>query len=405
MNSPPLGIETDPLVFDKLLAPIEAALNDRDRDPLSQAAGKLGFRVFVRLLLFRLFAQIRSLRDLTTDLKSSTATRALGFPVVGLSTLHDAFARYPVTWFVTLSMALVQRAALPTIPEVAALGQLWCVDSSFWPVVRSLAWLDRQGLCGVRLHLGLSLNTYSPALFVLSYDTSPTQSERRILLEIAQAGVTYILDRGYVKLGLYLGLIERGAFFVIRQKNNLTVRTLASIEVVSHPALVAVVGLSDEVVRLAYDPRGTVFRLVSFHVGTHQFQVLTNRWDLATWQIVMLYAWRWQVELVFRAWKHTLAGLHLINLSEAGIAMQFHVLLIASILWVAFEHETSAALAASDSHAGEPTPRHKASTPTAILSKVFQVSWRLARSLLRLMHNCLSQSFSFYLGRRVEMRL
>lgn len=37
-------ITNDPLLFDKLLAPIEAALQRLDAEPLSQAAKKLGFR-------------------------------------------------------------------------------------------------------------------------------------------------------------------------------------------------------------------------------------------------------------------------------------------------------------------------------------------------------------------------
>jgi hypothetical protein len=406
MNSPPLAIESDLMLFDKLLAPIEAIVSPFDIDPHTTAASKLGFALFVRVLLFGLFAQIRSLRDLTTDLKSSPVTRTLGFPILALSTLHDAFARYPVQWFVTLSMGVVQQAILPSIPEVAALGRLWCVDSSFWPVVRSLAWLDRQGLRGVRLHLGLSLNALWPALILLTYDRAPTQSDRQALLAMAQSGLTYIVDRGYIKLGVYLGLIERGAFFVCRQKNNLQYRVLAAIDTVQHPALVAVTGLTDQVVRLACDPSGTLFRLVRFQVGTHQFQLLTNRWDLATWEIVMLYAWRWQVELIFRAWKHSLGALHLINLSESGIAIQFHILLIASVLLIAFEQEAARTAAACPSaHFTPRRARSRAWTPTAILSTVFHVSWRLARPFLRLVRNCLTQSVSFYLGRRAEMHL
>lgn len=406
MNSSPLEIESDVVVFDKLLAPLDPLLDRFDQEPISQAAKKLGFKLFVRLLVFRLLAQVRSLRDLKTDLGSCPMARALGFPILGLSTLHDAFARYPVAWLCVLSMTLCQGLSMSTIPEVEALGRLWCVDSSFWPVVRQLGWLERQGLKGVRLHLGLALNTLSPAVFLLSYDRAPTQSDRQTLLEMVERGVTYILDRGYVKLRLYLELIERGAFFVIRQKNNLSYRVVAHIDVVSHPALVAVTALSDSVIRLEHDTSGTLFRLIRFQVGAHEFRLLTNRWDLTSWQIVMLYAWRWQVELIFRAWKHSLGALHLINLSETGIAIQFHILLIASLLLIVFEQEAASAVSkAASLDAASPRARPKVSTPTAILSTVFQVPWRLARPLLRLVRNCLPQPMSFYLGRRAEMHL
>src|SRR5919109_3291866 len=125
-------------------------------------------------------------------------------------------------------------------------------------------------------------------------------------------------------------LMERRAFFVIRERNNSRFRVLSELTVETHASLQYLTALSDQIIKLARDQEGTILRLVCFTAAGHQFRLLTNRFDLVTWQIVSLYAWRWQVELIFRAWKHTLGGLHLINLSEAGIAAQFHLLLLAS---------------------------------------------------------------------------
>lgn len=35
-----------------------------------------------------------------------------------------------------------------------------------------------------------------------------------------------------------------------------------------------------------------VYRLVSFHVGQEQYLILTNRLDLTTFQVILLYAYR-----------------------------------------------------------------------------------------------------------------
>jgi hypothetical protein len=183
--SPAAEIKADPLLFDKLLLPLEPLLTELDADPRSQAAEKLRFRLFVRVLLFRLFALIKSLRDLVLDLKSKPEMETLGFPSLGLSTVHDAFARFPLAWFVQLTQHLLQTCVLQPLPELAALGQLWCVDSSWWPIVRQLGWLSAQGFTGVRLHLGLSLNTLCPAAFLLSYDQSSTSNERTSLRALA----------------------------------------------------------------------------------------------------------------------------------------------------------------------------------------------------------------------------
>lgn len=398
--NPADAIKTEPLLFDKLLEPISEPLKLLDQHPISQAAKKLMYAAFVRLLLFRVFDQIRSLRDLILDLKTKPETRLLNLPIIGLSTLHDGFARYPVGWLISLIQHLIANHPLAEVSELKALGEVWAADSSYWPIVNQLGWLARQGLQGVRLHLGLSLNTMCAAAFLLTYDAASSSSEKACLLEMAQAGLTYVMDRGYVSIAFCRELMNLGAFFVIRERNNLQFRSLCELAVETHPCLQRLSSISDQIVKLTRDKNGTVLRLVGFTVGGHRFRLLTNRFDLATHQIVLLYAWRRQVELIFRAWKHTLGGLHLINLSEAGIAAQFHILLLASILWALLQQrsESPAPTVSPASEMEQSSP--KAKTITAQVSQIFQVTWRLLRSALRLCKNCLAQSFSYYLKER-----
>ena len=286
-------IKTEPLLFDKLLEPISAPLQQLDQHPISQAAKKLTYAAFVRVLLFRIFDQIRSLRDLTLDLKTKPEARLLNLPIVGLSTLHDAFARYPVQWLISLIQHLTAHYPLAEIDELKALGEIWAADSAYWPVVNQLGWLARQGLQGVRLHLGLSLNTMCAAAFRLTYDSASSSSEKACLLALAQAGVTYVMDRGYVSIAFCRELMERRAFFVLRERNNLQFRALCELVVETHPCLQRLSSISDQIVKLTRDKDGTILRLVSFTVGGHQFRLLTNRFDLATHQIVLLAALLW----------------------------------------------------------------------------------------------------------------
>lgn len=88
----------------------------------------------------------------------------------------------------------------------------------------------------------------------------------------------------------------------------------------------------DAIIQLTSDEVQTVQRVVEFWCGTHRFLVVTNRFDFTTAQIIRWYAWRWQVALLFRAWKHTLGALHRVNLSEHGMALPFQVWLLASLL-------------------------------------------------------------------------
>jgi hypothetical protein len=119
--------------------------------------------------------------------------------------------------------------------------------------------------------------------------------------------------------------MERRCGFVIRERHKLKWRRLCALAISMHPLLVRLRQMCDQMVKLPRGPHGTLLRLVCFTCAGHQFQLITNRFDLVTRDLVQLYAWRWQVELLFRAWRHTLGGLHLLNLSAAGIANQFYV--------------------------------------------------------------------------------
>jgi Transposase DDE domain len=398
-------IKSDPLLFDKLLEPISKSLEQLNEHPISQAAKILKYAVFVRVLLFRIFAQIRSLRDLKEDLHSSETPRKFNLPVLGLSTLHDGFARYPLEWLIGLIQRLQADYPVEEIGELKALGRIWAADSSFWPIVRRLGWLQSGDWKGVRLHLGLSLNQFCTATFLLTYDISGAVTETAAILSMLEKGLTFILDRGYVNFKFYCELIDRGAFFVIRQRNNCHYVVLSEINVQIDPSLNQMMSLTDQIIKLIIrrEKQDVILRLVCFNACGHRFRLLTNRFDLTTRQIILLYAWRWQVELIFRAWKHTLNGLHLINLSEKGIAAQFYILLLASLLWAIMQQQAESMSAASSSESKLERKTRGAKTVTAQLSQVFQVPWRLLRKHLKVCANCLAQSFSFYLKERIRI--
>jgi hypothetical protein len=397
---PAKQIKSDPLVFDKLLEPISKSLGELNEHQISQAAKRLKYGVFVQLLLFRIFAQIRSLRDLTEDLQTSLTARICNLPAVALSTLHDGFVRYPVEWLIILIQRLQADYPIEEISELKALGRIWAADSSFWPIVRQLGWLRSGNLKGVRLHLGLSLNQFCTATFLLTYDVSGAVSETTAIVSMLEKGLTFILDRGYVNFKFYCELIDRGAFFVIRQRNNCHYVVLSEIDIQTESNLNQMRSITDQIIKLIIrrQKQDVILRLVCFNACGHSFRLLTNRFDLTTRQIILLYAWRWQVELIFRAWKHTLNGLHLINLSEKGIAAQFYLLLLASMLWTIMQQHAKCQ-GPADSGGIERKTR-TAKTVTAQLSEVFQIPWRLLHKHLKVCANCLAQSFSFYLKER-----
>ncbi|NOQ34282.1 MAG: transposase [Methylococcaceae bacterium] len=67
------------------------------------------------------------------------------------------------------------------------------------------------------------------------------------------------------------------------------------------------------------------------------YRIATNRLDLTTGEIIMLYAYRWQIELFFRSIKRTFHALHLWSHSERGIETQFYLYMIVYLLLLHFK--------------------------------------------------------------------
>lgn len=82
-----------------------------------------------------------------------------------------------------------------------------------------------------------------------------------------------------------------------------------------------------------------LYRIVEFTAMGESYILITNRFELSTYEIIMLYAYRWQVELYFRFIKRTLKGIHLMSYDPRGVQIQFYLYMIAYILLLSFKQE------------------------------------------------------------------
>ncbi len=90
--------------------------------------------------------------------------------------------------------------------------------------------------------------------------------------------------------------------------------------------------VSDELIRYTNDKSKAIYRLVRFTVNQESYFILTNRQDLTAFQVIMLYAYRWQIELFFRFLKRTMGGIHLVRHDRAGTTIQFYVMMTLALL-------------------------------------------------------------------------
>ena len=321
--------KTDRTTFDVLFEPLGAFLEQHDRDHPPHPREKLPFKKFVRTLVYHFTQNCGSGRQLLTDV--STAEPELELGEVKRSTFFDAFQRFPVVWFASLLSYLLATVVWQAIPELEVLGKLYCVDGSIFPAIASVLWAEyRSKHQAIRLHLCFELNRMIPAHFLV--DTGKS-NEKKALHQMLEAGVTYIADQGYLSFPLLAAIVAANAFFIIRAKANLVYTRVERLPV-NLPNTVQHLfrHVTDQRVRLTNAQGTPVYRLVSFYVGQERYLILTSRLDLTTFQIILLYAYRWQVELIFRFLKRSLNGLHLLSHSQEGVTIHFSALLISALL-------------------------------------------------------------------------
>ena len=403
----PQGSTPNTTTFDQLLQPLQDALDQIENQRKRHHRETLSFRAFVRLLLYYFTASVESGRQLLTDTLS--AAPSLGLEKVKRSTFFDGFNRFPVRYFQILFATLLGTLALPTIPELAMVGRLLCVDGSLFPALATMYWAQYQsGSNAVRLHLAFELNRMVAVSILVD---SGNSSERSALRQMLESGVTYLLDRGYVSFPLLAEIAAAGAYFVMRQKSNLTYRVVKQLGV-SLPEQVDTLysEVRDLKVSLTGSKDKPLYRLVCFVFEGTSYRLLTNRWDLTTFEVMLLYSYRWQVELFFRYFKRTLGGLHLLSSSKTGVTIQFYALLMTALLQLHLKQRCVAACEmASEQELGVPDPfdveeliEGSGSTFLATVGQKLQRWWKISVHWLVHLRNylgrCLDEQGLYLLG-------
>ena len=326
-----------PTVFDTILAPLLALLREQCAQLKDDATTyKLSLAPFVLNLVFAVLNGIKSISLLITEIDSSAVAREIGLIKASKSMYSEAFVRYQATIFRNLFLRLLEQLKFLSIPELQLLGYLVCVDGSLIPAIHTMSWATyKESANALKIHLALNLNRMIPVQ-ILSTDANT--SERAMLAQLLEAGVTYIADRGYLSFRMIRQIIDKQAFFIFRMKSNWNYKIAQALEVSLPENWQAFVHeVTDQKIRFCHE--SGVHRLVRFSALGEVYLILTNRFDLKTHEIIMLYAYRWQIELFFRCIKRTFNAVHLWAHERNGVESQFYLYLIVYLLLLSFKQQ------------------------------------------------------------------
>ncbi len=402
--------DKDRSFFSEILAPvkplIEEAANGIESDKETYT---LSLSPFIMNILFAILSKIPSISLLITQIKTSEIARNLNLVEVSKTTYNEAFGRYDPKIFREIFYKLLNSLNLLAIPEIQALGKILLIDGSIFPAMESMMWAAyKSGANAIKMNLAFELNRMIPVEFSINEGKC---SERKFISEILTKAVTYVCDRGYISFKLFKEICVAEAFFIIRGKFNLKYNIKEQLDIVFPEKFL---NFFDEIVDLKVvfenDPHSMVYRVVIFKAMNESYILITNRFDLTTYEIIMLYAYRWQIELFFRSLKRTFKGIHLMYKNPAGIEIQFYLYLIAYLLLMSFKQECEAIhelydyFESSDQPPEDPTVRvsRKIKLPqrpyvqglVTMLGKNLQRYWKIGLHWLTSIKNLLGTPFS-----------
>ena len=325
------------MVFNRIIAPLQDLLKE-EADLLDNDAStyKLSLYFFMVNLLYAIFKEISSISLLITEIKTSPEVKKLNLVQASKSMYSEAFIRYEPKIFRRIFLGLLDRLTLLEIPELDKLGRFILADGSVFPAFNTMDWASYKSTSkALKMHLAFELNRMIPVQFI---STDANGCERKALLKMLEAGVTYIADKGYFSFEVFKQIVEQQAFFIIRIKSNIKCTVIERLEVVTPEEWQSFFShVSDSTIYFSNDSSNIRYRLVTFMFEGEFYRIATNRIDLTTGEIIMLYAYRWQIELFFRSIKRTFHALHLWSHDEKGIEVQFYIYLIAYLLLLHFK--------------------------------------------------------------------
>ena len=325
------------LTFEKIIEPVILLIKEeQNRLKNDEKLYKLSLYYFMVSLIHAVINKTQSIRLLITEIKTNPDLKKLGFVLASPSMYSEAFSRYKPEVFQRIFAKLIEIIEIKDIPEIRTLGRFILFDGSLFPAFKNMEWAKYTSQCqALKMHLAYELNRMIPVQFISS---EANYSERKVFMELLEAGVTYITDRGYPAFDIFQQVTEKQAFFITRIRYNMRASIQTVLEVnIPESWNFYLSEVTDALVIFSGDKSKVTYRLVCFYVFGEWYRITTNRLDLKTSEIIILYAYRWQVELFFRCIKRTLDALHLWNHEPNGVKIQFYIYLIVYVLLIYFK--------------------------------------------------------------------
>jgi hypothetical protein len=338
--------------LEPLLSRLQSNATERDR------AGnrELFYDQLCALILLTFFnPSIKTLRNLREASRLKQVRKKLGCREASLGSLSEAMRVFDPQLLVEVIQELLgQIPHSPAAdPQLKALAHVpTAVDGTILlqlPQVTQACFASRRDR-GWKLHTHFEVLRGLPTLVRLT-DASGRgpASEKAVLRSSLESDRTYITDRGYEEFSLFNAIVAAGSSYVCRVRIDHHFAVSQMREPTGEAQAAGV--LEDALGRMGspksqriehpdHRQRRLVVRVPQHPKrggrrrsgATQDIVLVTNLLDVPADVIVLLYRYRWLIELFFRWLKCVLSCRHLLSESENGIQIQMYCALIACLL-------------------------------------------------------------------------
>lgn len=186
---------------------------------------------------------------------------------------------------------------------------------------------------GIKMHTVINVDETVPKMV---WFTDAATSDHKLLGKLSPNEDTiYVFDKGYNDYKAFKWFTEKRAGFVTRIKDNAsyTIREELYIDECIHSGV-----LEDVIIEVAVTENGIKsnlkLRKVRFYdrVLKHEFEFLTNLFDMRSDLIAAIYKLRWQIELLFKQLKGNFPLRYFLGDNENAIKIQIYCALIVNLL-------------------------------------------------------------------------
>jgi hypothetical protein len=317
---------------------------------------QLFFDQLCGLILLTFFnPSLKTLRDLQRASRLAAVRRKLGCRQTSLGSLSEAMHLFEPELLVEILQDLLGQlpdspTADPRLKELAHVPT--AVDGTLLrrlPQITQACFASRQDK-GWKLHTHYEV-LRGVATFARVTDASGkgAASEKAVLKTSLTPDHCYVIDRGYEEFALFNAIVAAQSSYVCRVRND---HQFQPEDRQTLPAEAVAVGVLEDAVGRMGSPKSTriehpdhrqrrIVVRVAIHLkrggrrraaASQDIVLVTNLRDGPAEIIVLLYRFRWLIELFFRWLKCVLSCRHLLSTDPRGIQIQMYCALIACLL-------------------------------------------------------------------------